>query len=130
MRIIINILLYIWQLPQNLLGLILRVIYRQKNSLLYKDKTVRVCESFPGGISLGNTLIVSKFPYNKPTWNTVKHEWGHTRQSLYLGPLYLIIIGIPSGLWSLIHKYNQEKPNEYYTFFTEKWADKLGNVKR
>ena len=130
MHIIINILLYIWQLPQNLLGLILRAIYRQKNSLLYKDKIIRVCESFPGGISLGNTLIISKFPYNKPTWNIVKHEWGHTRQSLYLGPLYLIIIGIPSGLWALIHKYNPEKPNEYYTFFTEKWADKLGNVKR
>ena len=130
MKAHINILLYFWQLPQNLLGLILRVFYKQKNSLLYKDKAIRVCESFPGGISLGNTVIVCKFPYNKLTWNVVKHEWGHTKQSLYLGPLYLIIIGIPSGLWALIYKYNSAKPNGYYTFFTEKWADKLGNVKR
>ncbi len=130
MRLILNVLLYLWQLPQNILGLIIRLFYKQHKSLLYKDKVIRVCENFPSGISLGNTVIVKKFPYNTPTWNTVKHEWGHTRQSLYLGPLYLIVIGIPSGLRALTYKYNPEKPNAYYTFFTESWADKIGNVKR
>ena len=27
------------------------------------------------------------------------HEYGHTIQSLILGPLYLIIMGIPSTIW-------------------------------
>ncbi len=127
MKLFLQILLYIWQLPQNVLGIVIKLFYKTDNTLLYKDKTVRVCSKFPGGISLGNTLIVKKFPFNKQTWNTVKHEWGHSAQSKYLGPLYLIVIGIPSAIWALIYK---ETPNSYYSFYTEKWADKLGNVKR
>lgn len=30
---------------------------------------------------------------------TIKHEYGHQLQSYILGPLYLLIIGLPSGLW-------------------------------
>ena len=127
MKTLLQILLYLWQLPQNLVGIIIKLFYKTDNTLLYKDKTIRVCSKFPGGISLGNTLIVKKFPYNKQTWNTVKHEWGHTRQSLYLGPLYLIVIGIPSLVWAGI--YDKTK-DSYFSFYTERWADKLSNVKR
>lgn len=127
MKLLLQILLYLWQLPQNVLGIIIGLFFKTDNTLLYKDKTVRVCSKFPGGISLGNILIVKKFPFNKQTWNTVKHEWGHSVQSKYLGPFYLIVIGIPSAIWALIHK---ESLGSYYSFYTEKWADKLGNVKR
>lgn len=127
MKTLLQILLYIWQLPQNLVGIIIGLFYKTDNTLLYKDKVVRVCSKFPGGISLGNTLIVSKFPYNKQTWNTVKHEWGHTRQSILLGPLYLLVVGIPSLIWAGI--YDKTK-GSYFSFYTERWADKLSNVKR
>ena len=127
MKTLLTILLYIWQLPQNLVGLILKLIYKADNKVAYKDKTILVCKSFKGGISLADTVIVSKYPITQSTWNTVKHEWGHTRQSLYLGPLYLIIIGIPSLIWAAIHT---DKIGSYYSFYTERWADKLGNVKR
>jgi len=126
-KLILSILAYIWQLPQNITGIIFRLFYKQSNILYYKDRAVRVCKSFPGGISLGNTIIVKRYPYNTDTWNTVKHEWGHTRQSLYLGPFYLIVIGIPSMIWAACYNGPEEG---YYEFFTEKWADKLGNVKR
>ena len=126
-KILLSVLAYIWQFPQNLTGILVRLCYKETNSLRYKDKTIRVCETFPGGISLGDTVIVKKYPYNTKTWNTVKHEWGHTRQSLYLGPLYLIIIGLPSAIWAACYNGPEEG---YYKFFTEKWADKLGNVKR
>lgn len=130
-----NIVAYIWQLPQNIVGLILRLFFTQTNGLVYKDKTIRICDNFGNkhaicGISLGNTLILNKYPYNTRTWNCVKHEWGHSRQSLYLGPLYLFIIGIPSIIWAACYRYDSSNPNGYYEFFTEKWADKLGNVKR
>lgn len=130
LKLLLDILAYIWQIPQNIVGLVVRMFYKQTNSLLYKDRTIRICPSFPGGISLGNTVIVRKYPYDTKTWNTVKHEWGHTRQSLYLGPIYLIVIGIPSLIWAACYKYDASNPNGYYEFFTEKWADKLGNVKR
>lgn len=62
--------------------------------------------------------------YNR---NFIKdHEWGHTRQSLYLGPLYLLIIGLPSIIWAMIHTPNSKK--SYYFFYTERWADKLGGI--
>jgi hypothetical protein len=130
LKLLFNLLAYIWQLPQNIVGIVVRMFYKQTNSLLYKDKTVRVCKTFPGGISLGDTVIVRKFPYDKGTWNTVKHEWGHTRQSLYLGPVYLLVIGIPSLIWAACYQYDSSNPNGYYEFYTEKWADKLGGVER
>lgn len=128
-KIILAVLAYIWQLPQNIMGIILRLFYKQDYSLWYKDRIIRVCKHFPGGISLGNNVIVKKYPYNTETWNTVKHEWGHTRQSLYLGPMYLLVVGLPSLTWAMLHG-NVIKNKDYYSFWTEAWADKLGNVKR
>ena len=77
------------------------------------------------GVSLGKYIIfdsackVSPIDYN--------HEKGHQKQSLYLGWLYLIVIGIPSGIHNLI---NRKCKCNYYHFWTEAWADKLGGVER
>ena len=128
MKQLIPILLYIWQLPQNIVGLIVRVFFKEKTRKIYKGKTIRVCPKFKGGISLGNTIIVNKYPTTKDTWNDVKHEWGHARQSLYWGPLYLIVFGIPSGLWYWIQDNIIKK--DYYSFYTERSADRYGKVER
>ena len=118
-----KVLLYVWQLPQNLIGLLLRLFWKTEFKIEYKDKTIRVCSKFPSGISLGETILLKNaIPVD------IKHEYGHTRQSLYLGPLYLFVIGIPSILWAATYKLFKK---DYYTsFYTEIWADKLGGVKR
>ncbi len=124
MKTFVNIISWIWQFPQNFVGIIFRLIYGQPNAR-YRGVDVVIAERFRGGISLGNTIIVKHSYYgNRNTWD---HEFGHTRQSLYLGPLYLLVIGLPS----LIHAalYRPEKGN-YYDFYTERWADRLGGVKR
>lgn len=57
------------------------------------------------------------------------HEYGHTIQSLILGPFYLIVIGIPSTLWGFLPFLNEKRKNEglsYFSFYTEKWANCLG----
>lgn len=57
------------------------------------------------------------------------HEYGHTIQSLILGPLYLIVIGIPSTLWGFLpnlHKKRKDEQISYFSFFTEGWANRLG----
>ena len=121
-----NILLYIWQLPQNLLGLLLLLFYKVDKIVDYKDKKIRVCKNFSGGISLGNYIIVCR-----EDQKMIMHEYGHTLQSKMLGPLYLIVIGLPSLVWAAL--YGPIIPwskNGYYKFYTEKWADKLGEVKR
>ena len=121
-----NTLLYIWQLPQNLIGLLLRIIYKGND-----DNTngiiVRRSLNMRGGISLGKYIIVNQFARD----NTIYHELGHCRQSMYLGWLYLLVIGIPSIVWAgLYGTIIKPTTNGYYKFYTEKWADKLGNVQR
>lgn len=121
-----KILLYIWCLPQNLLGLLLRQIYKGKDSQ-YEDAIVRRSTKMGGGISLGRYIIINQWSGKK----TVQHEYGHCLQSRRLGWLYLLLIGLPSIVWAGIYgRIVKSTPNGYYRFWTEKWADKLGGVKR
>ena len=74
------------------------------------------------GLSLGIFIFVGSD--NK---KLLMHEYGHSIQSLILGPLYLIVVGIPSLLWALLFsKYRKNKNISYGKFYTEKWANKLG----
>lgn len=50
------------------------------------------------------------------------HEYGHTIQSLLLGPLYLLVIGIPSVIWFHIHTPSK---GSYYSFYPERMANAL-----
>ena len=83
-----------------------------------------------GGISLGKYAFVSKVSSRNEVG--LRHEAvGHAKQSLYLGPLYLFIIGIPSIIWAWLYGWIiPESPNGYYRFWTERWADKLAGIKR
>lgn len=108
---------YLWQLPQNLLGL--AVIFfskaRKRRDIWYTDHNF--------GVSLGNYIIV----FYGADQTVIKHEQGHQKQSLYLGPLYLLVIGLPSAVGNLL---NRIIPFDYYKQPWEAWADKLGGVKR
>ncbi len=126
-QIIINILLWIWCFPQMLLGLILKVIYKGKPTVYHIDgKIYSVYHSKlkSGSISLGKFILLCETHHNNEI--TIKHEYGHYIQSLLLGPLYLLVIGIPSFLWANVF-WNGK--SDYYSFYTEKWANKLGDVK-
>lgn len=115
-----DILLYLWQLPQNWLGLILlKVTGAEKENGVYIWK-------IPAGLSLGQFVFVNKTADEI----TIAHEKGHQKQSLYLGWLYLIIIGLPSFVWAILKAFGCFKDIDYYSFYTEKWADKLAGVKR
>lgn len=125
-----DIILYIWQLPQNLLGLVLIAWYngRITDKVWYNDRRYYVVSYMAGGgVSLGNYVIMRNSPFGTD-WTAWQHEYGHTRQSFYLGPLYLLVIGLPSVLWLLWHRAHRKR--SYYWFYTERWADKLGGVTR
>lgn len=122
-----DFLKFIWQFPQNLIALIYRAYLDDKGMILaieyYKGVIIYYTKDTVGNVSLGDNIFISATAPGR----IVKHEWGHTRQSLILGPLYLIVIGIPSIIWASVHK--KIAPNtSYFDFFTEKWADKLGGV--
>lgn len=122
-----EILKYFWQLPQ----LIAAFIYYQY--LKSKDEILDICtcqgaivfikRKSCGSVTLGSYIFLSP----RATDTTVRHEWGHTRQSLILGPLYLIVIGIPSIIWAATHR--AIAPNKSYDwFYTESTANKLGGL--
>lgn len=120
--------LIIWQLPQNVLGaavwLVCRI--RKRQSKLYKGR-VLTDWGLLSGISLGYFIFLNA----EDDENSRLHEFGHTKQSQYLGWLYLLIIGLPSIIWAgCFKKYRKRKGVSYYSFFCEKSADKLGGVAR
>lgn len=147
MKNIINALLYIWQLPQNILGLILLLFYKYEDNVVTAKNGNKIYFSkyMTGGISLGKYSIINSYyagykSKTKPLLTTkeilkldvVKHEaLGHGTQSRYLGPFYLLVIGLPGIIWAWIYgKIIPYTKNGYYVFYTEKWADKLGGVIR
>ena len=129
-------LLWLWQLPQNLCG----VIYRS----ISKDNRICVVETYDsrsigakvylqktnGGISLGKYIFINQDYIDEEI--VIKHECGHVKQSKILGPLYLLVIGIPSILHAWLNNYIgccwKNGEYNYYHFYTEKWANKLMGI--
>ncbi len=120
-----GVLQILWGFPQTLLGFAVFLCntkashYRYHGSIVteWKKKT---------GLSLGLFLFV-------PAGNTGKdflvHEYGHTIQSLLLGPFYLLVIGIPSVLWCNLRcfaKLRRKRRISYQHLYTERWANRLG----
>lgn len=103
MRTLRAILLYLWQLPQNLLGLLFLLVLKGETRHRLGSIRFYFLDTFPGGITLGEYIIV--------------------------GPLYLLVIGLSSLLWAWLHRYIAPDKS-YYWFYTESWADRLGGGKR
>ncbi len=126
---IVKILLILWQLPQIILGTLLLgiVILSGKYDEAKKidDDFVIKQTLFGGGLSLGYFIFVSSFDAR-----LIAHELGHSKQSKYLGWLYLIVIGLPSFLWAALSICSKKVRINYYRLYTESWADKLGGVVR
>lgn len=115
----------IWEFPQNLIGYIIVKIAKTEYRSTYRDASVYTWNL--NGLSLGKYIFV---PGNVNE-DYIKHEYGHTIQSKYLGWFYLLVIGIPSILWASCGEAYRKKHNiSYYEFYTEKWADRLGGVDR
>lgn len=116
-----------WGLPQTLAGAVLFLcLHGPRHHGRFRTAVVTQWRS-DAGLSLGPFLFV---PRNCPA-SLLVHEYGHTIQSLMLGPLYLLVIGLPSLLWAELpacRRYRARKDFSYYRLFTERWANLL--VKR
>lgn len=127
MNYIRNLILFIWQLPQHIVALIYfgYLVMMCKDlgvDSRYKQAIVIPC-IMRGAVTLGNYVFVG---LNSEYRKTVKHELGHTIQSKILGPLYLIVIGIPSIIYCGLRRiFSLLRKKNYYDFYTEKWANNL-----
>lgn len=116
---------YIWELPQHLLGLLVILFSSAVHDQNYGSaKVYHTTKMF--GVSLGQYIIV----YALVDEDTILHEYGHSKQSLYLGPLYLLLVGIPSFTMNLLTQLHVLSDERYYKRWPENWADTLGGVKR
>ncbi len=77
------------------------------------------------GLSLGLFIFVPEGEDPR----LLRHEYGHTLQSLLLGPLYLPVIGLPSLIRAAWRR-GRRRGRSYYDFYTERWADRWGGVDR
>ncbi|MBE5785260.1 MAG: hypothetical protein E7330_05610 [Clostridiales bacterium] len=123
----------IWGLPQTLLGALLFLRYSKAAHTRFRGA---VMTFWPrrGGVSLGLFTFVpdeANEPSPEKLSSLAAHEYGHTLQSLMLGPLYLLIVGIVSFLWAnlpFFRRLRRERGIPYSRCYTEKWADRLGGA--
>lgn len=126
---LISVLLMLWELPQIIVG---RLVSKKIGKHVHTVDGVRifVTDKFDG-MSLGDTIFVNP-NCSEGTW-LVKHEFGHVKQSRYLGWLYLPLIFVPSYLWNkligVIAKANVVEDWRltyiYHQFYIEWWANWL-----
>lgn len=121
-----------WGFPQTLLGATTFLAHANRPHFRYHGAIVTTWKSRKA-VSLG-LFIFLKGPANprtapaKVNEQLLAHEYGHTIQSLILGPLYLPVIGLPSVLWLNLpacRQYRKKNAVPYYTFYTERLANDL-----
>ena len=80
-----------------------------------------------GGVSLGAFALCGTYKESSPDFydETRKHEFGHSLQNLYLGPLFPFVVAIPSAIRYWLAYYG--KLNEdYYAVWFESGASYWG----
>ncbi len=126
MSALLTLLHFTWALPQTLLGLVIRgcghgEIVTHKNTKLISVPWL--CDS---AFSLGRHVFCPSAWWESDLM-LIRHELGHSKQSLILGWLYLLVVALPSVIWFYLHKWCKFK-RSYYWFYTERWANKLAGI--
>lgn len=127
-----------WGILQTLLGFAVFIVNIKQKHYFYKGAIITETAS-PSSVSLGMFVFTTKTPMpDKRVENRIPdeelsgrllvHEYGHTIQSMIFGPLYLIVMGIPSTLWGFLPVCQKKRDRgvSYFSFFTERFANYLG----
>jgi hypothetical protein len=120
-----------WGFLQSFLGLMLFIRFRHCKRFGYHGALGVLHDAPFGGVSLGMFFFVNGARDEKWIKESIVHEYGHCVQSLLLGPFYLFVIGIPSIVWCNAKrniKKRETKGVSYYSFYPEKYANRLGEA--
>lgn len=111
-----------WGIIQNIIGLVLFLCLVNRRHRTFHGAVITTWK-LGSSLSLGIFIFTAR-PYDL---RLIQHEYGHTVQSLILGPIWPFVIGLPSLIWcGCFAKYREKHSIDYYSFYTESWANKLG----
>lgn len=127
---------FTWGFLQSFAGAVLFLCYRKNRHFLFHGAILTEW-NHDLSVSLGAFLFVSDRFYAITPGLTKEleferlavHEYGHSIQSLVLGPLYLLVIGLPSAVWANVpyfERKRKEQKKSYYVFLPERSANRLG----
>lgn len=137
-KIIYTVLQWTWGVLQNIAGAFIFLLFIKNKHYFWRGAIVTVWNSKTASLGIGMFIFVRKPRHGEYPDNftgqtdfdrTLVHEYGHTVQSIILGPLFLPIIALPSLLWCGLPaaiRYRKKNSVSYYSFYTEKWANYLG----
>lgn len=135
-KAILLLLLLLWELPQSFVGIIVLGVFHANGKIksTERNKLCLFVQTRETGVSLGRFVFwtANANRYAHLNNDCKMHEYGHSLQSIMLGPMYLFVIGIPSVLRAAYSRYYFRKYHthwrNYYNAFPENWADRLGGV--
>ena len=112
-----------WGILQTLAGAVVCLAQGRCPRAWYRQALVTYWKR-PSGLSLGPFIFV---PIYRKQLRV--HEYGHTIQSLLLGPLFLLVVGVPSVIWAglpVFSRLRKSRHISYYRLPPERWANRLG----
>lgn len=76
-----------------------------------------------GGLELGAFALCGNYSENNKDWfaHARKHEFGHAIQHLYMGPLFIFVVEIPSAVRYWYKRIMQKKGKK----FSNDWYDSI-----
>lgn len=124
-----------WGIVQNILGGLLFLLNLRHKHFFYRGAVVTEWQS-DYSLGCGMFIFISdeRYPHlpaavgRKLQTDTLVHEYGHTLQSVILGPFFMFVIAVPSVVWAaFFQKWRQRNKVSYYWLYCEKWANVLGD---
>lgn len=127
-KILFYLIQFTWGLPVNMIsGLIYLILRNKYRTERFRNAFITYIPGNWGGLSLGLFIFIAEGKEKQWTENTRIHEYGHTIQCLLLGPLYWVVIALPSAIWcNFFAGYRKRNNVSYYKLYCESWANSWG----
>lgn len=124
-RAVFYLLQFTWGLPVNLAGLLAFLCCRRFPRERFCNSVVTYLPGRWGGLSLGIFLFLGA----RENPDLRVHEYGHTIQCLFLGPLYWVAVAIPSAVWyHCFAGYRRKRRVPHDALYCEGWATAWGRT--
>lgn len=124
-----------WGILQTFVGSIVFLLNIRRKHYLYHGAIITEWR-LKSSLSMGLFCFVTSTPFacgccsaEEIGHRIVVHEYGHSIQSLILGPFYLFAMAFPSMLWAGLPPFKKLRLRKniiYHWLYTERWANRLG----